>query len=130
MADIEARIAEIFQERLDGKREVVELSDVNHAISILGQPEAFIDEETTSTFDGEPTGKTSGRRRIFRDPDNSSVAGVAAGIAAYFGWDPVWIRLAFVLLTIGGFAGVPIYIILWIIIPEAKTPSEKTGDAR
>jgi phage shock protein PspC (stress-responsive transcriptional regulator) len=124
MADIEARIAEIFQERLADKRDVVDQADVNHAISILGQPEAFIDEESTGFQAEEPQHRT-GRKRIFRDPDNSTVAGVAAGIAAYFGWDPVWIRLVFVLLTIGGFAGIPIYIILWIIMPEAKTPSEK-----
>ncbi len=124
MTDIEIRIAELFRERLDDKRQVIDGSDVEYVISILGQPEAFIDEGAEDIHDTPPrTRKRS--RRIFRDPDNKSVAGVASGIAAHFGTDPVWIRLAFVLLTLGGLAGIPIYIILWVIMPEAKTAADK-----
>ncbi len=125
MTDIEIRIAELFRERLDDTRQVIDESDVEYVISILGQPEAFIDEGAEEIHHS-PSGTTRRkRRRIFRDPDHKSVGGVAAGIAAYFGTDPVWIRLAFVLLTLGGLAGIPIYIILWIIMPEAKTAAEK-----
>lgn len=126
MTDIEIRIAEIFRERLE-KREVVDESDVEHVIGILGQPEAFIGEEEHdgSEHAGPTYRERSKRRRIFRDPDHKTLGGVAAGIAAYFGVDTVWIRLLFVLLTIGGFAGIPIYIILWIIMPEARTAAEK-----
>lgn len=126
MTDIEIRVAEIFRERLDGKREVVDNSDVEHVIAVLGQPEAFIDEAAEESH--EPHTRRPGRnrrRRIFRDPDHTTIGGVASGIAAYFGIDPVWIRLIFVLLTIGGLAGIPIYIILWIIMPEAKTAADK-----
>ena len=124
MTDIEIRIAELFRERLNDNRQVIDESDVEYVISILGQPEAFIDEGAEEMHHTTPkTGRRS--RRIFRDPDNKSVAGVASGIAAYFGTDPVWIRLVFVLLTLGGLAGIPIYIILWVIMPEAKTAADK-----
>ena len=53
------------------------------------------------------------------------IGGVAAGISNYFGWDPLWLRILFVILAVSGGFGVPIYIILWIIIPEAKTTAEK-----
>lgn len=125
MTDIELRIAEIFRERLDGNREVVDNSDVEHVINVLGQPEAFIDEDAEPTANASESRERNRRRRIFRDPDHKSIGGVASGIAAYFGTDPVWIRLAFVILTLGGLAGIPIYIILWIIMPEAKTAAEK-----
>ncbi len=126
MTDIEIRVAEIFRERLDNKREVIDQSDVDHVITILGQPEAFIDEEATDNATNQSADSKKRRsRRVFRDPDHTTIGGVASGIAAYFGVDRVWIRLLFVILTLGGLAGIPIYIILWIILPEAKTAADK-----
>lgn len=128
MTDIEIRIAEIFRERLDSKREVVDSTDVDEVISILGKPEAFVDGEEpareTSTSQ-ESSSSRKRNRRLFRDGDRKTIGGVASGIGAYFGVDPVWIRLLFVVLAIGGLSGVPIYIILWIIMPEARTAAEK-----
>lgn len=125
MTDIELRIAELFKERLDNKREVVDESDVEHVIAVMGQPEAFIGEDADEEQEQTTSKKSNRRRRVFRDPDHKTLGGVSSGIAAYLGTDPVWIRLLFVLLTIGGLAGIPIYIILWIIMPEAKTAAEK-----
>jgi hypothetical protein len=45
MSDIEARIAEMFQEKLTGDRQVVSMEDVKQVISIMGEPEAYLDEE-------------------------------------------------------------------------------------
>ena len=52
---------------------------------------------------------------------NRMVAGVCAGIADYFGWDPTLLRIVYVLATIfTAFAGIIIYIILWIVMPERR----------
>jgi phage shock protein PspC (stress-responsive transcriptional regulator) len=50
---------------------------------------------------------------------------VCSGIAAYFGIDAVWIRIGFIILTLFWGTGLILYIILGIIIPEAKTTTEK-----
>ncbi|MBO2008998.1 PspC domain-containing protein [Hymenobacter negativus] len=71
-------------------------------------------------------------RRLYRDTDSGKVAGIAAGLAAYFNIDVTLVR---VLLLAGLFAGgftFVLYIILWIVLPEAKTVSDKLrmrGDA-
>ena len=55
---------------------------------------------------------------------NRMIAGVCSGIAEYFGWDPTLLRIVYVLATFfTAFAGVIIYIILWIVMPY-KTPSD------
>lgn len=64
-------------------------------------------------------------KKIFRDPDKKVLGGVASGIAAYFGTNLMVTRLLFVLAIIPAGAGVFIYIVLWIIVPLAKTVSEK-----
>ena len=77
------------------------------------------------------TGPLAGRR-LFRDTGTGKVAGVAAGLAAYFNIDVTLVR---VILLAGLFAGgftFLLYIILWIVLPEAKTVSDKLrmrGDA-
>ena len=57
-------------------------------------------------------------KRLYRIREGRVVAGVCAGIAAYFGIDPTLVRLAFAVFTIFGGAGVLIYLIAWIVIPE------------
>ena len=59
---------------------------------------------------------------------NRMIAGVSAGIAEYFGWDPTLLRIVYVLATFfTAFTGVIIYIILWIVMP-AKMPSDGYKD--
>jgi phage shock protein PspC (stress-responsive transcriptional regulator) len=126
IADIEARIAELFRARLADSREVVTEADVAEVTEILGRPEDIADAAegpepaaAGSTYEGKRT------KRLYRDPDGRTVAGVATGLAHYFGVDPAWVRIIFVLLTIFGGSGVPIYIILWVVLPEAKSTAEK-----
>ena len=57
-------------------------------------------------------------KRLSRTREGRVVAGVCAGIAAYFGIDPTLVRLAFAVFTIFGGAGVLIYLIAWLVIPE------------
>ena len=57
-------------------------------------------------------------KRLYRIRNGRVVAGVAAGLAAYFGVDPTLVRLAFALLTVFGGLGVLLYLVAWIIIPD------------
>ncbi|HEX5721905.1 MAG TPA: PspC domain-containing protein [Acidimicrobiia bacterium] len=56
--------------------------------------------------------------RLRRSQSERVIAGVCGGLGRYFGVDPVWFRLAFIILAIGGGAGVLFYVISWIAIPE------------
>ncbi len=130
-ADIEARLAEIFQEQLTG-RPIVTTKEVDAAIAIMGTPEDFgaesIEDEATYRDDHHSGSDASYKtgKRLFRNPDDEVVGGVCSGIAAYFGIeDPLWIRLAWILLTLSGGFGIPVYIILWIIVPKAESASDR-----
>lgn len=64
-------------------------------------------------------------KKMYRDPDGKVLGGVASGIAAYFGVDVVIIRLFFFATIFAAGTGLILYIILWIILPEAKTLTDK-----
>jgi phage shock protein PspC (stress-responsive transcriptional regulator) len=64
-------------------------------------------------------------RKLFRNPDDKKIAGVCSGLAVYFGLDVTIIRIVFLAALIFGFTGFWIYLIVWIVAPEAKTPVEK-----
>lgn len=125
--DIEARIAELFQERLQN-REAVSLEDVSDIISIMGEAEQYTedsgsDSDSDSNKDEQDL-RAGKRRRIFRDGEDRMVGGVCAGLSNYFDIDSLWLRIIFILfLFVGG--GFLLYIILWMVIPEAKTTAEK-----
>jgi phage shock protein C len=57
-------------------------------------------------------------KRLYRTREGRIVAGVCSGIAAYFGIDPTLVRLAFAVFTIFGGAGILVYLLAWIVIPE------------
>jgi phage shock protein C len=57
--------------------------------------------------------------RLRRSTEDRMIAGVCGGLGRYFNTDPVWFRLAFVVVTLAGGAGILIYLISWLIIPEA-----------
>lgn len=62
-------------------------------------------------------------KRLFRDPNNRMIGGVCSGIAEYLGWDATWVRVITVALAFLSFSTVAIlYFILWMVVPEAKTP--------
>ncbi len=64
-------------------------------------------------------------KKMFRNPDQRVLGGVAGGIASYFGTDVTLIRLLFVISIFLGGTGLILYIILWIITPEARSITEK-----
>ncbi|MBK7426555.1 MAG: PspC domain-containing protein [Saprospiraceae bacterium] len=130
VADIEARIAELLNEK-KGARQIVEIEDVQFAINIMGRPEDFgadpIEEtKESNTGNRKDTGFNPGKR-LYKNPDDKIVAGVCSGLSIYLGIkDPVWMRLLFGLLAVvGGGSGIPIYFILMFILKDAKTPKEK-----
>lgn len=126
MADIEVRIAEILRENKGG-REVVTAEDVNTVISRMGEPEVYMQDDNREQQKQKPQDEDSGtvNKRLYRDPENKILGGVCGGLAAYLGVDPVWIRLAFVITTLFYSTGFWVYIILWIIMPLARTRAEK-----
>lgn len=64
-------------------------------------------------------------RRLYRSRSQKVVAGVCGGLGEYFGVDPVWFRIGFVLLAIGGGSGILIYLLMWLIIqPQPHGPAE------
>jgi len=127
LSDIEGRIAEMFQEKLTLSKKVITIFDVKNVIEQLGEPEQFEEEEeqpaqkkSRRKYDDEKTEK-----RLYRDPDDKYIGGVAGGLAAFFNIDTVWIRVAFILFTFVYGFGPLLYIILWIVVPKARTTAEK-----
>ena len=64
-------------------------------------------------------------KKLFRNPDDKVLGGVASGLSAYFGVKELYVRLAFVFLTFAGGSGIVIYLILWIITPVASSITER-----
>ncbi len=56
-------------------------------------------------------------KKLYRIPDQGMIAGVCAGLGEYLNADPTIVRLIFVLLTLAGFSGVLIYLIMLLIVP-------------
>ncbi|MGK7397776.1 MAG: PspC domain-containing protein [Candidatus Cyclobacteriaceae bacterium M3_2C_046] len=64
-------------------------------------------------------------KKMFRNPDDKVLGGVSSGVAAYFGVDVVLVRLLFVIFIFVGGTGLIVYLILWTIVPEAKSLTDK-----
>lgn len=128
IADIEARIAELFLEKMENERQVITHKEVDQVIEVMGQPEDYMVDE--DIFEDEPKrsyAEPAGRaKKLYRDIDHKYIGGVCAGLEHYLGIDSLWIRLIFILLAIftSGF-GLIAYILLWILVPEAATTSQK-----
>ena len=146
--DIESRIAELFKERLGYGMQVITLQEVNEVIAIMGRPDEIenpLESETSDKTTGEKesdSDSSSGsnttrnadaatesatprRRRLYRDPDNRILGGVASGIAYYIGIDVVLVRVILVLLLPLWASSIWIYLLLWICVPEARTTAQK-----
>jgi len=134
MRDIEARIAELFTEKIENSSQVISLKELDEVISVMGQPEDYmVDDEIFEDAPLREAKASSSHKQLYRDIDNKFVSGVSSGLAHYFGMEAIWIRLIWVLLTIfsSGFF-IIVYILFWILVPAAETTSEKlkmTGEA-
>lgn len=126
--DIENRIAEMFTEILErDKRQVIFPSDVQAVTAQMGHVKDF--DQESATGDNEEAFFTrensAGPKKLFRDADDRLISGVCSGLAAYFDTQTLWIRLAFLLAFLGFGTGLFLYIILWIVMPVARTRAEK-----
>lgn len=122
--DIEARIAELFSEKMLTDRQVIGTKEVEEVIAVMGQPEDYmLDEEL---FEDEPSYTQTKGKKLFRDTEHSYIGGVSSGLGHFLGINAIWLRIAWILLTIfstGAF--IIIYIALWIFVPEAQTTADK-----
>lgn len=134
--DIENRIAELFSHMLNSGTEAIFINHVEDVIAQIGSAEELGDAMDNADRDGASTSSSSasssagysvdGGKRLYRNEDDVVVYGVCSGIAAYFGWDPVFVRAACGILAFASFGTVIlIYIFLMVIIPAATTPAEK-----
>ena len=124
--DIEMRIAELFAEKHSSDKQVINLRELDEVIAVMGQPEDYrIDNE------GEEPKNTSfdyskrGVKKLYRDKDGGMIGGVLSGLGHYFGIDKVWLRVLLLILLLCYGIGFFTYIILWIVMPEAVTTTEK-----
>ncbi len=127
MSDIEARVAELFTERLQRNKNVVNKEDVEQIIEVLGKPSQFGGEESETETQSE-TGKQDKKRsrRFYRDPENTVLGGVCGGLSAYLGMDVTLLRIIFIILVFVGVGMIiPVYLIVWLIAPPAVTVAQR-----
>jgi phage shock protein PspC (stress-responsive transcriptional regulator) len=133
--DIETRISELFSEKIGLNTQVITIAYVEAIIERMGKPEEFegdqdfeghdtSDENTTKHSSHKEMGSI--RKRLYRNPDDKLLGGVISGLAAYLGWDVTLLRLLILIVLICGVGTlIPIYLVCWLVIPEARTAAEK-----
>jgi phage shock protein PspC (stress-responsive transcriptional regulator) len=122
LSDIETRMSELFRTKITGYKQVINIEDVNQVISVLGTPEDISDTDGPTSREKF---SSPGYHRMYRDPDNRVIGGVCSGMGAYWNIDPVIVRIIFIALALAGGIGVMVYLILYIVLPEAKTTAQK-----
>lgn len=128
MKDIESRIAELFQERIQNEKQVIGLAEIDTVIGIMGQPEDYKIDDEKSTYQSSSSSSTNfyyPSKRLYRDKENGMLGGVMAGLGHYLGIDTLWLRIIMVILFFGFGTGLFVYIVLWILVPEAVTTTQK-----
>jgi len=127
LKDIEGRIAELFTEKLINGKTVIENHDVTEIIDILGHPDQFDNNDNEKIKNKKDEKKEQRKyRKLYRNPNDAILGGVASGCAAYLGWDVTLMRILFVIIVIVGFGWlIPIYFLLWLIVPEAQTAAQQ-----
>jgi phage shock protein PspC (stress-responsive transcriptional regulator) len=93
-----------------------------------------VNPEAPATGNFEPRSHTESRyqaepeRTALRRPvHDRMLTGVAAGLAGYFGMDVAIVRIAFVVLTVAGGAGIPLYLAGLLLIPEEGSDQSIAG---
>ena len=148
MSDLEARIAELFDQGIGGASyRVVDLALVSRVVGQLGMPDGSAEpmdgmsgqtgpstgSGTTSTGSGTTSGpdfsyagdKGDFKKRLFRDPENKAVGGVCSGLASFLNIDITIVRIILLLSLLLWGTGLVIYLVLWIVVPLANTPAQK-----
>jgi phage shock protein PspC (stress-responsive transcriptional regulator) len=132
LADFEARIEELFSDRVRLGYSVIDIEQVEKVIAQMGRPDDFggnEKEEQNERREKNEKGKTpyiTVKKKLYRNPDDKMFAGLCSGLAAYFDWDVLAVRIIVIVLAFFTSLGiVPVYLVAWLIIPEAKTAQQK-----
>lgn len=132
IGDLEGRMAEIFTESTSKKKPFVTAQDVDDLMVKLGRTEDFeaaqnvgeVTEGTDLKSVAVAKGKKLLQKKLMRDPNDRIIGGVCSGLGNYFGVSPIIMRLAVLALFLGAGFGLLIYIILWIVMPLAKSSTD------
>ncbi|MDE5870430.1 MAG: PspC domain-containing protein, partial [Muribaculaceae bacterium] len=135
--DIEGRVAELMSELRQNGTEAISIEHIEDIINRVGKPEQLIEEEIDTISPDVPLIPTSDpKKKLFRDPEHKLLGGVFAGFGCYLGVNPLWLRLAYILIIFGFFVNMPktlpiillmiaAYIVCWGSIPLAANPAER-----
>ena len=128
MDELEMRIADLLKEKI-GKREVIDKNMVDAVLNQIGpiSTRTVRSEESTSQQNEQQyrPGNQESIRKFYRDAEGKKIAGVCSGLALYLNIDVTLVRIIFLVAFLCGSAGFWIYIVLWIVAPEARTAAEK-----
>lgn len=130
--DIEGRAAELMSELSASGIEAISIEHVDDIVRRIGNPEELIcedapeDSDVCETQDAGAEEEAPAKRRLYRNTDHKVIAGVCSGAGCYFGINPLWIRLLFIILLIPSFGiAAVIYILCWVCIPPATTAADR-----
>ena len=125
MGDIEARVAEIFRERVASPMRVITLDVLRATMAQMGSPADFGEprgaerSESAEGGTGTESAEQPPLRKLYRSRTERSIAGICGGLAEFFGLDVSLIRIATLILILFGGLSIWVYIILWLIVPKA-----------
>ena len=130
LADIEARIEELLNDRVRLGYDVITITEVEQVIAQVGRPGDFGEkeeeapEEKNAGYREEEYAQT--KKKFYRNPGDKMLAGLCSGVAAYFGWNVTAVRIIAVILALATqLVIIPVYLILWLVFPEATTAEQK-----
>lgn len=125
LEDIEIRMTELLLERGVKQDDVISDADVAAVREQLGEPKEFMTDDSLVVVDPEVLNE-SAPRKLYRNSDTALLGGVMGGIASYLRVNVLWVRLVAIVLGFMSFGLLAlIYIVLWLIIPPARTAAEK-----
>ncbi len=123
--DIEARVVELFKERLTSQKEAIVEADVEEIIKIMGTVEDISEEEVEEPKTNRKKFFSDNSKRLFRNPENRVLGGICGGLGSYLNIPPIIIRIIFIISILFYGSGIWIYILVWFLLPEAKTAANK-----
>lgn len=132
LADLEQAIADKCDTFLGRHKTVISLEEARQVLREMGPVDGNAPEggESAPCADHAAAAATPHQRRLYRLPGAGMLGGVCAGLAAYINVDVVWVRLAYVLLTISSGVWLFVWLVQLCITPRAPTAGESPGEAR
>ncbi len=123
MEDIETRVADIFSENLSTRVQVVGVEVVRRAMAILGPAREFGEPRRTATAQAVPQ---EAPHRFLRSSSDKIIGGVCGGIATYYNFDPLLVRILTAVITFA-FGGIPVavYLALWALMPQEEKENKQ-----